>query len=165
MFFALFESCDACKAGLMILSVDKKIWCCLLLLLTVSVAESKKVRLVAGESDGEGYLEIKVRQQWLSVCAGNRGLIQSACRWDGYTTGREIRKKGDPQDNKNYWSFNVTCPNDARDFSRCKVGMCVESRRMYLKCSGYPHCRMEDGTLIPGNSSLFVGNNKVGFLL
>ena len=135
---------------------------CFLLFLTS--ASSNEIRLTEGSNEREGYLEIKVKNQWVTVCAGNKALTQAACKWGGYVTGREVRRKSTLQENRSSWSFNVTCPDAARDFSTCTVGRCGERRRLYVECSGYPHCRMEDGTLIPGNSSVFVGNDKVNII-
>ena len=137
---------------------------CVCITILVSTISGKTVRFKDGSGDGEGYLEVQINNQWISVCDGNSGLVQAACDWNGYTSGKEIKRKSNQIFSSNAWSFNVTCPAKAQDFSTCSVGRCAKKRRLYVKCSGYPHCTMSDGTIIPGNStSLFIGNNKVKF--
>lgn len=143
-----------------------KILFCVCITFLISTSSGKTARLVDGAGDDEGYLQVQINKQWISVCDGNSGLVEAACKWNGYTSGKENRRKSTQQFSSNSWSFNVTCPVDVPDLSTCSVGRCTEKRRMYVKCSGYPHCTMSDGTIIPGNnSSLFVGNNKVGLVI
>ncbi len=102
------------------------------------------VRLVNGNSDNEGRLEVFHDGEWGSVCDGNFTNVEAqvVCRQLGYTSGMALQNAPFGRGVGTIWMDDVACNGAETRIQDCwhrgwGVKDCSHSEDVGIRCSGY----------------------------
>ena len=119
------------------------------LLLIISVAPSycPPVRLVGGDSENEGRVEIYYKNTWGTVCNNHWGSSDSntVCRQLGYTGAtRSYLSRLTDQENAPIWMDRVGCGTLDVCLGKCSFtgfgnNRCKHTQDIFVNCSGIRH--------------------------
>ncbi len=111
---------------------------------TVTRDEKHGVRLVNGDSNSEGRLEVLHNGEWGSVCDDyfNNIDAQVVCRQLGYTSGMALKEAQFGQGVGTIWMDNLACDGAETRIQDCGHNGwgehdCSHSEDVGIRCSGY----------------------------
>ncbi|XP_077540698.1 neurotrypsin-like isoform X2 [Haemaphysalis longicornis] len=95
------------------------------------------VRLHGGRLPHEGFLEMKIRGKWQSLCGEewNQRLTTIVCNEMGYTRGGEYIQRKYPW-LTNRHGLDLDCPKEAKELAQCVLRrtLCTSTRRIRISC-------------------------------
>ncbi len=126
---------------------------------TVRRDQTHRVRLVGGDSNNEGRLEVLHNGTWGSVCDDLFTNIdaQVVCRQLGYTSGAALARAPFGQGVGTVWMDNVACNGTETRIQDCGhngwgVHDCSHSEDVGIRCSRYPEALQQDITALKVSS-------------
>ena len=115
----------------------------LLLLLLLSLAAARDVRLVGGDSDNEGRVEVYYSGEWGTVCDDGWGYndADTVCRQLGFERADAVYYRAEEfgQGTGRIWLDELSCPSDASSILECNHNgwgrhNCQHSEDAGVKC-------------------------------
>ncbi len=126
---------------------------------TVARDQEHGVRLVNGDSNSEGRLEVLYNGTWGSVCDDAFSNIDArvVCRQLGYTTGVALARAPFGQGVGTVWMDNVACNGTETRIQDCGHNgwgshNCAHSEDVGIRCSHYPEAVQQDITALKVSS-------------